>query len=288
MPFTFSKVLDHGTTNPIVARLTLQIRELLDQCEMSEKQRDDVFDVYLNSLVRKLVRCWEIETRFKQGFDSAVDSFQPPEHRSKARTLPQIDRLEEECHDFLYAAKNYIRDVLKVFNLLHGTSFADASEFSRPKKGKTSLVQFSEATFGEKDSRSRFFRGAVGGIKEIVDMRNAVEHPEGYSGELKIQNISVGLGGQLAEPVWFRTAKGSQVTEPSAIRTDLAAIIGNLLALGEGVVVSWAANNLAMPQMMQVAQIPEGDRNPSCPIAWRVGLNAAMASRLVNTGKRSK
>lgn len=44
-------------------------------------------------------------------------------------------RLEEECNDFLYTAKSFIRDVLKAFNLLYGTGFTDASEyFKRNKK----------------------------------------------------------------------------------------------------------------------------------------------------------
>lgn len=288
MPFTFSKVLDHGTQNPIVARLTLQVSELLAQCNITEKQRDDVFDVYFNSLVRKLLRCWEIEARFKQGWESAISSYQPPEHGRVPRTLPQIDRLEEECHNFLYESKNYIRDVLKAFNLLYGTSFNEASEFSRPKRGKRSLVQFSEATFGDDDSKTRFFKGAARGLEEIVDMRNAVEHPGGYSGELMIKNISFGQGGQLAEPTWLRTANGSQVTEASTIRAELDVIIANLLALGECVVVSWAANNLKVPQFMRIAQIPEGARNPSCPIAWRVAPTAELESQLANPENRKK
>jgi len=36
MPFEFKKVLEHGTTNPIVARLSLQILEILKQCNASK------------------------------------------------------------------------------------------------------------------------------------------------------------------------------------------------------------------------------------------------------------
>ena len=66
MPFEFKKVLEHGTTNPIVARLSLQILEILKQCNASKGNQDKVSDLYMNSLQKKLLRCWEIEERFKK------------------------------------------------------------------------------------------------------------------------------------------------------------------------------------------------------------------------------
>ena len=65
MPFEFKKVLEHGTTNPIVARLSLQILQILKQCNASEDLQAKVGDLYINSLQKKLLRCWEIEDRFK-------------------------------------------------------------------------------------------------------------------------------------------------------------------------------------------------------------------------------
>ena len=53
--------------------------------------------------------------------------------------IPHIVRLEEECHNFLYEAKNFVRDFLKAFNILYGATFAEASNYFRPatpKNGK--------------------------------------------------------------------------------------------------------------------------------------------------------
>src|SRR5258705_13927453 len=109
MPFVFKKLLDHGTTNPIVARLSLQVLKILGECNLSKETYDKVGDRYLNSLQRKLLRCWEIKERFRQEFNVAVETYKPqPQGQSVA--VPQILRLEEECHNFLYEAKNYIRD----------------------------------------------------------------------------------------------------------------------------------------------------------------------------------
>ena len=48
-------------TRRIVARLSLQILEILKQCNVSKDIKDKVGDLYRNSLLKILLRCWEIE-----------------------------------------------------------------------------------------------------------------------------------------------------------------------------------------------------------------------------------
>jgi hypothetical protein len=50
--------------------------------------------------------------------------------------IPHIVRLEEECHNFLCEAKNFVRDFLKAFNILYGATFAEASNYFRPATPK--------------------------------------------------------------------------------------------------------------------------------------------------------
>src|SRR5438105_126124 len=92
----------------------------------------------MSSLLKKLLRCWEIEERFRKEFVAAVEKYKslvaanaPVEVPQITRLVevPQIVRLEEECHNFLYEAKNFIRDLLQVVNHLDGTNFKEASEF---------------------------------------------------------------------------------------------------------------------------------------------------------------
>jgi hypothetical protein len=167
MPFEFKKVLEHGSTNPIVARLSLQILEILKQCDASKDIQDKVRDLYVDSLLKKLLRCWEIEERFNKEFAAAVGKYRPPATANAPVEVPQIARLDEECHNFLYEAKNFIRDLLQVVNQLYGTTFKEASEFFRArKKGSRSLVEFAEKTFGVDDAKTKMIRGAVPSVKE--------------------------------------------------------------------------------------------------------------------------
>ena len=90
---------------------------------------------------------------------------------------------------------------MQVVNHLYGTTFGEASEFSRAKKGSQSLLEFAEKTFGADDGKTKMLKEAVPSIEELIAMRNAVEHPEGLSGKLVIANFAdcIHPGGQ-AQP----------------------------------------------------------------------------------------
>jgi len=270
MQFEFKKVANYGTNNPIVARLSLQNLQILQKCKISKEVKDKVGGLYLDSLMKKLLRCWEIEDSFKKSFAEAAAKYKPPAAPNAPVEIPQIDRLDADCHNFLYEAKNYIRDVLYVVNKLYDTSFSKASEFSKARKGGKSLIEFAKETFGPDDPKTRMLVEAVPWVEEAIAKRNAVEHPDGYSGRLAIENFRREPDQRLCEPVWHRV-NSKNATEPSSIRADLDTLIHNLLTLGEDVLVSWANENLESPEMMEIVIIPEGHRDPKNPAKYAVG-----------------
>jgi hypothetical protein len=211
MPFTISQFLDHGTQNPIVARLAVQTLEIIGQCNIADATRDGVVDIYINSLMKKLLRCWEIAERYRLDFNKQVESYKPPVAGTQMVSVPSVVGLEQECHNFLYEAKSFIRDALKAFNLLYGTGFVEASEYARPKKkvGK-SLIEFAEATFGPNDPKTAFLKKLSPTVEQVVRFRNAVEHPGGHSGVLNIRNFRLEPDAKLSEPCWWTEKDGKR------------------------------------------------------------------------------
>jgi hypothetical protein len=246
----------------------LQTLQILKQSSASQDVQAKVGNLYLNSLQKKLLRCWEIEQRFTENFAAAVEKYKPALAANTGVEVPQIPRLE--CHNFLYEAKNFIRDLLKVVNLLYGTNFDEASEFSRAKKGRQSLLEFAETTFGLDDTKTKMFKEAGAFVEELIIMRNAVEHPDGHNGKLVIANFTLAADWKIDEPAWHREKEGKAVGEPSSIRADMEAFIHNLLTLGEDVFVSWASDHLQVSDVMRIASIPEDRRNPLCPIKYTI------------------
>jgi hypothetical protein len=168
-----TKILDHGTENPIVARLTLQIFAILEHCEIAPEARDGIKVIYMNCLAKKLLRCGEILERYKLEFTKQMAAYKRPPAAAQVVEIPHVLRLEEECHNFLYGAKNFIRDLLKVLNLLYGTTFVEASEYlwvAKKGKMKQSLIGFAELTFGPDNPKTKVIRDFSPVVERVVTL----------------------------------------------------------------------------------------------------------------------
>ena len=137
--------------------------------------------------------------------------------------------------------------MLHVVYKLYSTSFSEASEFSKAWKGGKSLIEFATETFGPDDARTKMLIEAVPWVEEAIAMRDAVEHPDGYSGRLVIENFrrdpdQSSVSQSVPAEGW------QQRNRAVSIRADFDTFIHNLLTLGEDVLVSWANENSNGPR----------------------------------------
>ena len=107
--------------------------------------------------MKKLLTCFEIREQFCVSYNEAVATIEARQQAGSGYEIPQIPRLDAEARNFLVEAKGFIRDLLKVVNLLYGTDFQEASEFTRAKKkkGAVSLIEFAKRTFGDDDPETK-------------------------------------------------------------------------------------------------------------------------------------
>jgi len=108
-------------------------------------------------------------------------------------------------------------------------------------------------------------------LRRVIDMRNAVEHPEGKRGPLNILNVELICQDSerwlFQEPVWF--LKGES---PGGIVPDMRRTLDNLLTFAEDVLIA-AYVQLHPGSIVQFAQIREQDRDPKCPVRLRAILD---------------
>lgn len=272
MPFVIKQITEHGTRNPIVARLGLQTMDILKHTSVAQEERDAVGAIYLDTLQPKLLRCWEIKEHFRAAFDEKLAEYAPPQGPKHPIHVPQIPRLEQECHNFLYEGKNFVRGVLQVYNELYGTAFEEASELSRSKSGRPTLVQHATDAFGANDPRTAFIRDSSDKLIDVVWMRNAVEHDGGYSGSLIIENFELSASHCLRQPSWRREKNGLIEFGPSSIKADFERGVHNMLIFAEDMLASWADGNLVHPHMLSLQEIPEEARDPVCPVRYTVSV----------------
>lgn len=269
MAFQIKKISNHGTANPIVARLSLQTHELIQFCQIDKQTKDDVFALYHSEVQPKLLECDDIAQAIsseilqismeleKKGFIT--------QSGGRVLEVPFLIRLDQRLEQFLYNAKSTLRDLAKIFELFFGKKFNEA----RYDK----ILKWSVQEFGKDSELSKVIRQDHDlWIKRLVDMRNAVEHPGGFSGTLYIQNFSLIPGNtpdypKLEEPTWH--LNDDLIV---SVAQDLLMFVTNILEFSEDILVI-CMHLKGLPKMLRVAEIAGENRSEECPIRLRVVLN---------------
>lgn len=269
--FTVQKKVEQGTTNPMSARLTVQVINLLQACGADQKLSQEIIALYTFSLVGRLTRCAEIETRIRGHIEKGKAEFKPGS--GAAQMLPHVPNLKEDCENYLNEFRGFLVDLLKVFNLLYGTDYSEASEWTtKTQKHKTPVATFATEEFGKENLKTRFVAQAKTGLEPFVWMRNAATHGGDLSGTLTVQDFSLDAQGNLVEPMWWREKDGKRIYGPELIRTELAVGVNNLFVFGEDILAMWAMDNLKPAGVMTLGIIPESAREPGCPLKYKTIL----------------
>src|SRR5215469_8345823 len=124
MVFTISKISNHGTTHPVVARLHLQTFDLVNGTTLSNSDREAISKIYFEA-GRRLLHCWDIRDQISA---EIVEQAPAPQSDPRLMRLPHVIDLDQKLETFLYEAKNFLRGVVQLFELFFGTRLANASD----------------------------------------------------------------------------------------------------------------------------------------------------------------
>jgi hypothetical protein len=266
MDFVVKKISNVGSSNPIVARLSLQFDEIINFYNLPDGVRKDIVHVLRNDIQQRLLACEKIAIELNNEIVDELKTIKEKglktQSSGKVLELPHIIRLEERIEAYLYNAKSCLRDILKIYNIVFGTDFTEA-RYDR-------AIKWASEKFGEEDALTRLLKADQGlWIPQVVKIRNAVEHPGGHSGFLRVQNFEAKLDNAqvtITEPAW-----GLNDDIPTIIRGDLLVFINNILELAEDVVLS-ALDKVGKPARLVILEIPKDQRNEEAPIRFRMGL----------------
>jgi hypothetical protein len=272
MGFTIKQISDVGSANPIVARLSLQFSEIISFYNLTEGAKGEINLVLSKDIQQRLLACEKIAIELNNEIANALQTIKENglKTQSNGRVLesPHIIRLEERIESYLYNAKSCLRDVLKIYNIIFGTNFTEA----RYDKA----IKWASERFGEEDALTKFLKTDNDlWIHKLVKMRNAIEHPGGHSGHLKIQNFEVKSDNTqvtITEPSW-----NLNDDIPTIIRGDIQVFINNILEFTEDVVIS-ALEKIGKPPILAILEIPKDQRREEAPIRFRMGLTQELQS----------
>lgn len=266
MALRIQQLSDYGTGNPIVARLSLQTKELLPFYNLSDKKKEDIFGVMFENIQPKLMTCYQImeqltkEVRDHQRrIDQVGLEFQA---QGRVYTIPSILDLQLHAETFLYNGKSVLRDLTDLFSILFSKDFQKEARFDK-------VLKWSKKEFGTKDRLTKMLEDDESTwIKKIVRMRNAIEHPGGHSGILHIENFSSIEEERkvlVIEPVWYLNAE-----EKVPIVHEMAVMVTNLLTFCEETLI------LCLEKFTKgflIVEIPEEKRDEECPTRFKMTVD---------------
>lgn len=266
MGFVFKQVSDVGSSNPIVARLSLQFGSILDFFDFDKETKDSIQFVLSSDIQKRLVVCDKLAKEIIEEIQVTLSELNKNgvKTQSNGRVVecPHIINLNERLEIYLYNTKSCLRDSLKIYNIAFNAAFTEARY--------DLATEWAEKEFGKDDPITKFLRANNDRwIRRLVRMRNAIEHPGGHSGSLYIRNFEVvtNEGSTLIhEPLWHLNKE-----DPAVIRNEIHRYVIYILELVEDIVLS-VLSKQKQPQIVQILEIPENQRRLESPIRFRMGL----------------
>jgi len=265
MAFQLQQLYSHGTSTPAVARTMLQGSEIVEFIKGTDKQRQEAVSV-MAELMKKLLRCVEIheqiakaEVDARSGLSDGSLVIQTQHNVFRPPSIPDLDNKAES---FLQAAKLAIAQATRLTEPFYGQDFGH--QLNKMEKWATT-------NYGKENPLVQFAQGWQPWVKEILLMRDAVDHPKkGLHGRLHVRNFFVDDSqGQLNlfAPQWWLEGGPMQF-----ISDNMGRIIEGVIQLHEHLLIV-IFNDLKKSFPFVIYEIPIGERNPSCPIRLKVGLS---------------
>ncbi len=277
MKFVITKISNHGVSHPFVARLSVQTSELIKWADLSKEDQQAVTELYMATLQPRLLKCFDILCRLRNAAEKSAASAVNEQKQNDGRimAMPYVVGLQGEVESFLYETKNYLRDLLNVFRIFFGFNRIAASQFYDVKgKGESQIGAWSRKKFGEGDDLTNLLKSEQAWVEQLARMRDAVEHPGGWSGSLTIHNVRLHHQGFIP-PSWSRTG-----CPASDIFMDMETTMDNLLTIAEDLLVACIQKRSKFPAIA-FYEIAENDRDPDMPQRLRVGLEPGLERNLV-------
>ncbi len=261
------RISDIGSSNPIIARLFCQTNNLIEPFSLVQKQKVDIQTILGEKVGFRLVKCEKIYTKIKEVIDKINEMDFSKQLQSSSIEVPYIIGLEQECSDFLYQAKLALRDLCKLINVFYKVEL-NRKEYigSNFSKYRCWACDY----FGKDDSLCKGIQEEESWIKRIIDMRNAIEHPD-KNIELKIQNVELinkVVPPYFKEPKWYLSGE-----KESPIVRDMKVIIENILSFSEELLIILLSKMETNLPIIFI-EIPKEKRNKSCPIRIKTGIDS--------------
>lgn len=262
------KMADYGASDPNMARMVLQIDKISKFTTLDEAQRETLFGLCL-ALGHRLANAMAAANNIKKQVEQGLKEIEA-QPTSDVMNLPFVQSLEILFEGYFYNAKNIIRDLGPIFQLLYGKRVEDASAWCAFGKSGQSEVAIYLSRMQAKLPHYGAVRELIEQVRQnvelVVTVRNALEHPGKRSGTVSVYNFRPTKDG-IAPPAFTISDRDGTWD----IASHMQNLHETLLSLAEAVTVFGLLSHF-QNSSMGIERIEESKRNPDMPIAYRAVL----------------
>ena len=253
---------DVGSANRIVARVFIQSSDAITNTPLKPGiNKDNILrcmhrckEYLLVCEAKRSIVCSETERICELCKKGELN--REPRHFAD---FPQIDNLKEHCSSFLGNAKLTIQTLAELINVFYETKF-DGPRFDK-------VVKWAKKELKHNEAFTQYLDNKQPGLKLIVAMRNAQEHPKPAQ-KLIIENFTLKPGNKISHPLWHITGE-----EPDPIHSSMESVVNFLLAFAESVLLHCVMDNISGSFPYGVRALDDKSLDPKCPVKYIVQPN---------------
>ena len=254
MVFYFQKILDEGTSNPIVARIGSQLSELIKLCKMDQKKKEDlnfIFHEMMKSILAAEKQALPLIEELK-----AIEN-NPIEHgfciEKQKCSIPSVSKLDN-VKVFLKHTHETLKLLAQALSIFFDKGWTEAKFGSILAYVKKEQIRFNENWLVVS-----LLEQNLDWFVDIVELRNVDEHKfykrqkkEALIEDYKLANINGRL--TLVQP---------KLCNDLHVLPFMLDANKRLFLVAEEVIVSVIA--LFLPEPVSICEIAEQERRPEYP-----------------------
>lgn len=270
--FTFAKILDQGTSNPIVNRLSLQFFDILDRnlLNLPEKRINNI-KKYLFECMKDLLKAEESKNAYITVENQAIQKvtskngiqFQPQAFSYEDPT----EILKKHFEDFLIRCVIAVRKVVKIAGIVFLKSF----------DGPKDLRKYLETLFPASSPEMKMVEEDSKWIKKLYDLRGKAEHDE-----LEIERFEVAISTDRKPIINIPRFPGSK----ASLREYLDVTLDNCLTFCEDMTVIFL--NTKCSEEVQIILVPENLRHKYRDFKYVLDLKKEFKKQLFKDIKKTE
>jgi len=153
-------------------------------------------------------------------------------------------------------SKNVIQTLAELINVFYKTTF-DGPRFDK-------IITWAEINVQQNKQFLLYLKQIAPGIKNIVDFRNAQEHPKKRK-KLIVENFTIKPGSVVSIPVWYISDD-----KPTDIHHSMKAIAKFLMDISEWILLCCVMDNIRSSFPFIIRYVDDTALDPKCPIKYFV------------------